>query len=156
MKVYCATKNLKNPTGPTIHFDEVAAVKAGTGVLVEAEEGTYDFTVESNDADYESDLVGSVATKARTSINATVYTLQNGPAFKPYTGENVTGFRSHIETPASAGIKAFDIILGDDETAIKSFEANEAYEAYDLQGRKLGNMPSKAGIYIINGKKILR
>ena len=68
----------------------------------------------------------------------------------------MTGFRSHIETPASAGIKAFDVVFGDDETAIKSFEANEAYEAYDLQGRKLGNMPSKAGIYIINGKKILR
>lgn len=151
VKVYAATLN-----DTYIHFDEVEAVKAGTGVLVEAEAGTYNFTVESNEANYTSDLVGSEATKARTSIAATIYTLQSGPAFKQFTGENVTGFRSHIETPVGAGIKAFDIIFGDDETAIKSYESYETYETYDLQGRKLGSMPTKAGIYIINGKKILK
>ena len=154
VKLYAATLN-----DTYIHFDEVEAVKAGTGVLVEAAEGTYDFTVESNDADYASDLVGSVATKARTSIAATVYTLQSGPAFKQYTGENVTGFRSHIETPVSAGVKAFDIIFGDDETAIKDLkdlkdlkDSNDLI--YNLAGQRLNKV--QKGVNIINGKKTLK
>ena len=32
---------------------------------------------------------------------------------------------------------------------------NETIEAYDLQGRKLSSKPAKAGIYIVNGKKVL-
>ena len=52
-----------------------------------------------------------------------------------------------------AGIKAF--VFGDEETAIKSVEAENASEAiYDLSGRRV----SKAlkGLYIINGKKLVK
>ena len=52
-----------------------------------------------------------------------------------------------------AGIKAF--VFGDEETAIKSVEAENASEAiYDLSGRRV----SKAlkGLYIINGKKVVK
>ena len=153
VKLYAATLN-----DTYIHFDEVEAVKAGTGILVEAAEGTYDFTVESNDADYASDLVGSVATVARTSIAATVYTLQSGPAFKQYTGENVTGFRSHIETPVSAGVKAFDIIFGDDETGISDINSQwsmvNGQSIYNLAGQHLNKV--QKGVNIINGKKTLK
>ena len=160
VKLYAATLN-----DTYIHFDEVEAVKAGTGVLVEAAEGTYDFTVESNDADYASDLVGSVATVARTSIAATVYTLQSGPAFKQFTGENVTGFRSHIETPVSAGVKAFDIIFGDDETGISDINSQwsmvngqsiykQGSTIVNLAGQRLNKV--QKGVNIINGKKTLK
>ena len=151
VKLYAATLN-----DTYIHFDEVEAVKAGTGVLVEAAEGTYDFTVESNEADYTSDLVGSVATKARTSIAANVYTLQSGPAFKPYTGENVTGFRSHIEE--SSSVKAFNIIFGDDETGISDLNSKwsmvNGQSIYNLAGQRMNKM--QKGVNIINGKKILK
>ena len=97
--------------------------------------------------------------KARTSIAATVYTLQSGPAFKQFTGENVTGFRSHIETPVSAGVKAFDIIFGDDETAIKDLkdlkdlkDSNDLI--YNLAGQRLNKV--QKGVNIINGKKTLK
>ncbi len=154
VKAYTATKN-----DTYIHFDEVEAVKAGTGVLVEAEAGTYNFTIASNDADYTSDLVGNEATKARTSIAATVYTLQSGPAFKQYTGVNLSGFRSHIEVDG-AGIKAFDIIFGDDETGIESiqnskFKIQNDEAIYNLAGQRLDNSQLERGIYIINGKKII-
>ena len=151
VKLYAATLN-----DTYIHFDEVEAVKAGAGVLVEAAEGTYDFTVESNEADYTSDLVGSVATKARTSIAANVYTLQSGPAFKPYTGENVTGFRSHIEE--SSSVKAFNIIFGDDETGISDLNSQwsmvNGQSIYNLAGQRMNKM--QKGVNIINGKKILK
>ena len=150
VKVYAATQY-----ETYIHFDEVEAVKAGTGVLVEAEPGTYAFTVASNEADYSSALVGSVATITTSSISATVYTLQSGPAFKQYTGENVTGFRSHIEAE-SAGVKAFDIIF-DDATGITSPSCETEEEAtiyYNVAGQRLSKI--QKGINIINNKKILR
>ena len=152
VKVYAATKN-----DTYVHFDEVGAVEAGTGVLVEAEAGTYDFTVAHNDADYASDLVGSVGTVARTSIAANVYTLQSGPAFKLFTGENVFGFRSHIEAPASADVKAFDIIF-DDATGISdmsdlSDQSDLSDIIYNLAGQRLSKV--QKGVNIVKGKKVL-
>ena len=149
VKVYAATQN-----ETYIHFDEVEAVKAGTGVLVEAEPGTYDFTISSNEADYSSDLVGDVATVAKSSIAATVYTLQSGPAFKQYTGTNVTGFRSHIETETSE-VKAFDIIF-DQGTGLNGLK--DLKDSKDLIFNLAGQRMSKVqkGINIINGKKVMK
>ena len=153
VKAYSATKN---EAYNSIHFDEVEAVKAGSGVLVEAEAGTYDFVVEGNEADYTSDLVGNVATVARASIAASVYTLQSGPLFKPYSGENLTGFRSHIEAEESSGVKAFDIIFGDDGTGLDNldFDLNPNGVIYNLAGQRLSK--TQKGVNIINGKKILK
>ena len=153
VKVYAATKNVPNGT---VHFDEVEAVKAGTGVLVEATPGTYDFAIESNEADYASDLVGDVATVAKSSIAATVYTLQSGPAFKQYTGENVSGFRSHIELEAGEGVKAFNVIFGDDGTGIENGQWSmvNGQSIYNLAGQRLTKI--QKGVNIINGKKTLK
>ena len=155
VKIYAATKNIPNST---IHFDEVEVVKAGTGVLVEAAEGTYNFTIANNDANYTSDLVGNVATVAKSSISANVYTLQSGPAFKLYTGTNVSGFRSHIEVETSAGVKAFDIIFGEDETGISNLNSQwsmvNGQSIYNLAGQRLNKV--QKGVNIINGKKILK
>ena len=130
------------------------AVKAGTGVLIEAEAGTYDFTIADNEADYTSDLVGNVATVATSSIAANVYTLQSGPAFRQFTGENVTGFRSHIETESS-GIESFDIIF-DDATGINIIDNGKLTidnaAIYNLAGQRL--MKAQKGVNIIKGKKI--
>lgn len=158
VKVYNATKNLENPSGATIHFDEIESgeVKAGAGVLVEAEAGTYNFTIANNEADYESDLVGSVATVAKSSISNNVYTLQSGPTFKLFNGENVTGFRSHIETEASADIKAFSVIFGEDATSINEELGMKSEESliFNVAGQRLLKM--QKGVNIVNGKKILK
>lgn len=152
VKIYAATKNIPNGT---IHFDQVEEVKADAGVLVEAAPGTYDFVVAPNEADYASDLVGSVATKATSSFANTVYTLQSGPAFMQYNGKNVTGFRSHIEVE-SAGVKAFDILFGEDATGIATSLQQTADGAaiYNVAGQRLSKV--QKGINIINGKKILK
>ena len=133
-------------------FEEV---KADAGVLVEAAPGTYDFVVAPNEADYASDLVGSVATKATSSFANTVYTLQSGPAFMQYNGENVTGFRSHIEVE-SAGVKAFDILFGEDATGIATSlqQTADGVAIYNVAGQRLSKV--QKGINIINGKKILK
>ena len=152
VKAYSATKN---EAISSVLFDEVEAVKAGTGVLVEGTAGTYEFPVAANEADYASDLVGSVATVAVSSIAANAYTLQSGPAFKLYTGDNLTGFRAHIETEASADIKAFDVIF-DDATGISEYpgHSEDSDIIYNLAGQRIGKL--QRGVNIINGKKILK
>jgi len=155
VKVYAATKG-----ETSVRFGQVDAVKGGTGVLVKAEPGTYPFFVEENDAEYVSDLVGNVATVAKSSIGTAVYTLQDGPAFKLYTGENLTGFSSHIE--AKTNIEAFGIVIGDNGTGIGEngefgTDSKEPRTAiYDLSGRQIVNCQLSRGIYIVNGKKIVK
>ena len=98
--------------------------------------------------------MGDVATVAKSSIAATVYTLQSGPAFKQYTGTNVTGFRSHIETETSE-VKAFDIIF-DQGTGLKDLK--DLKDSKDLIFNLAGQRMSKVqkGINIINGKKVMK
>ena len=151
VKLYAATKN---EAYSSIHFDEVEAVKAGTGVLVEGTAGTYDFTVELNETDYESDLLGSERTLQASSVAATVYTLQSGPAFKKYTGENLTGFRSHIEAEEGAGVKAFDVLFTD-PTGIDNLEETKTPDGaiYNLAGQRLQKV--RRGVNIVGGKKMV-
>ena len=153
VKVYAATKN---EAYNSIHFDEVEAVKAGAGVLVEAEAGTYDFAIESNEADYESDLSGSVATVATSSIAAAVYTLQSGPVFKQYSGETLKGFRCYAEADAGSGVKAFDVIFDDNGTGLKDLKdlKDSGELIYNISGQRL--LKAQKGVNIINGKKVLR
>lgn len=148
----------ENPDYGTIHFDAVAAIKAETGVLLEAEPGTHELTVAASDADYESDLLGSVLTQNATLSSHKIYTLQSGPAFRLYNGSQLTGFRSHIQSAASADVKAFDIIFGD-ATGIGNISqslstTDQDAAVYNVAGQRLSK-PMK-GINIVNNKKILK
>ena len=164
VKAFSATKS---EVDSSIYFEEVEAVKAGTGVLVKAEEGTYDFPITDNVADYSSDLMGNVATVAKSSVASAVYTLQSGSSFLPYKGTNITGFSSYIL--ANADINAFDIVFGNAETGINTIESEEQgvksgkfnTSVYDLSGRKINAESSmlnglEKSIYIVDGKKIAK
>ena len=72
---------------------------------------------------------------------------ENGGVFDAKTGG------AYLAVPTEAAVKAF--VFGDEETAIKSVETENASEAiYDLSGRRV----SKAvkGLYIINSKKVVK
>lgn len=69
----------------------------------------------------------------------------------------VKPFRAYINKLNGASVKAINIIFEDDvETAIESAPASQERETviYDLSGRRVQNV--QRGIYIINGKKILK
>ena len=155
VKAYAATKD---EAEGDIRFDKVESVKAGTGVLIKAERGAYSFTVADNEAEYVSDLIGSVLTTKKSSIAANVYTLQSGPAYKLFKGTNLNGFRSHIESEAT-DIEAFTITLNDEtgirETGIQS-SASTGQPAYDLSGRKAPDGKARHGITVTQGHKVLR
>ena len=55
---------------------------------------------------------------------------------------------------SSAGVKLY---VNFDETAIDKVNAEIAIEGiFDMSGRKLNEMPKTKGVYIINGKKVLK
>lgn len=138
----------------------------GEGLIPEADEATYIFTINYNATEnaIEGNLLSgtvekSVITKEK---NKTYYVLgiSNNVAgmYKPVNGEDT-------ETFINAGHKAYMCITGITQSNGFRFgsgttivdEVQTEYEktntVYDLTGRKVDN-PTK-GIYIINGKKVL-
>lgn len=79
----------------------------------------------------------------------------------------MNAFRAYFQLnlDASSEVKAFVLNFGDeivDGINSLTFGENEMVNDkssngkwYDLSGRKLSGQPSKGGIYIVNGKKVL-
>ncbi len=136
-----------------------ATIPANTAVILEGAANTYDFAVATDAAAIEdNDLVGTVETEVKSG---TVYTLQShdtyGVAFKQYIGTNLTGFKAYLAIE-NAQAQAIRIRKGSEEdtTGIENSELNVENSAiiYDLQGRRVEKM--EKGIYIVNGKKIIK
>ena len=72
-------------------------------------------------------------------------------------------FRAHFEVPTNGGgqlAREFVLDFGDDETRISSLTPDpsprgEGSEYYTLDGRKLDGKPTKKGLYIVNGRKVV-
>ena len=91
---------------------------------------------------------------------ADYYTLSGGKIFVPvYEAGTIAANKcwlqfNHQQTP---GARTITLIFGDDATGIDSM-VNGRWSMdtwYDLNGRKLNGMPTKKGIYILNGKKVV-
>ena len=139
-------------------------IPANTGVMLEAGEGSYDFTVVADAPDgITSDFVGACP-KSNMKDGVKTYTLQ-----KPTDGEvgfyrfkgtkPINGFRAWVELPSESNAQALRIRFGRGEgtTAIDELEATangqQPTAVYDLAGRRVLN-PAK-GMYIVNGKKVV-
>lgn len=127
-------------------------IPANTGVIIKAAEGTHNFAITTGGTG-SSCLRGTVATAAAP---AGVYTLakeNDEVGFYSYTGETVKGFRAYFEKAGDA--RSFGVIFGE-ETGIKNVELNSNANAviYNLAGQRVNK--AEKGIYIINGKKVLK
>ena len=137
-------------------------IPANTAVVLQGDANTYTFNASSAEATEieNNDLTGSTETVATSSVEGTVYTLQShngGVAFKRYTGTNLTGFKAYLAVESQA--QAIRIRKGSEEgtTSIENAQLtmdNENVVIYDLQGRRVEKM--EKGIYIVNGKKIIK
>ena len=82
-----------------------------------------------------------------------------GKIQKGGAGASMRGFRAYFELPASAdGSKLMMVFVEEDGSAtsingIENTVADNA-DAFDLTGRKV-NGNKKAGVYIVNGKKVV-
>ncbi|MBQ8226753.1 MAG: hypothetical protein IJZ92_04845 [Bacteroidaceae bacterium] len=149
VKVYTGTVNEDILTLNAVE----TTIPANTGVVLEAEEGEYNFAIGTDVAAIEGNaLSGTIVTTAKPA-EGEVFTLQaiDGIGFYPFTGENVSGFKAYLNLPAGSGVKGlrFGETTGI-ENAIVGENGNAAI--FDLSGRRVAKM--QKGIYIVNGKKV--
>lgn len=72
------------------------------------------------------------------------------------SGSTLNGMRAYLEGPANAEARV-KVNDGDEETSIDNLMINESARQqviYDLSGRRVNN--AQKGIYIINGKKVIK
>lgn len=88
----------------------------------------------------------------------TLAAVDNVVGFYKFTGA-LTASKAHLEISQTAGARAF-YGFGDDDDAtaieIPATVSNiENGEIYDLMGRRIEGQPTRKGIYVKNGRKII-
>lgn len=162
------TRNTEDETF-TIHFARKASVEPGEPCLVYCPDAGTSWNIfKATD----TEVTGTVTPVAATGDASLVmqgsftsgrigegkYKLNAaGTAFGVTTAAgNVTAFRIYIESEENLGRMATAAFDGRFITGIESAPAIQAPAAvYDLSGRRVA-APLKGGIYIVNGKKIIR
>lgn len=137
-----------------------ATIPANTGVVLEGNEGTYDFAITTTDATVNSALSGNKAT-ANVADDATAYILSKGTQGVGFyklnsTERTIQGGRAFYTVPASTEA-AIAFIFGGEVTDINNAVSNDAQSnapIYDLTGRKVAKAV-KGGLYIQNGRKFI-
>ena len=133
-------------------------IPANTGVVIEAAEGKYNFTISTSDATAQSDLVGSMLTETVAANQAAYILGKNAEAVGFYklngTDRTIKGGRAYYVAPSG---EAAAFLFNGTTTGIEAIEAalNDVNAPiYDLSGRKVANA-IKGGVYIKNGKKFI-
>ena len=144
-----ANNNLAIKTPYVLHNttdSPIDLVVSGTGDLNPTVDAV---TVTQNSANF-------IANLSEITTTGTQYVLSSGTIYKG-NGMKVGAYRAYFtDVAAAVGAKAI-FIDGDETTKIGTIDANgeiEVGEVYNLAGQRVQN-PTK-GIYIINGKKVLK
>ena len=175
--LYYGTLNLQVPAGVTAStysyadskiqvsktYNEDEVIPAGTGVVLEASAGTYDFvvTTEAGEADENNALKGSdeealteggdvyYALSTKDGANIGFYWMaEGGAAF-------TNGAHKAYLALTNTRVKGFAIGLEDDATAIETIaNGQQTTEGaiYNVAGQRLNK--AQKGVNIVNGKKI--
>ena len=144
--------------------EEIKVVPAQNGVILTGEEGTYELDITSTQtADIESALEGTVA-DAYVAKDAYVLAAKNNNVGlyratlnqKDNTAFLNQGFKAYLPAPAGSAAPMFSFTRGEDTTGIENSEITiqNSTVIYDLLGRRVEKM--EKGIYIVNGKKVIR
>lgn len=149
--------------GNSVTTQRVSYIPNGVAVLVEKGQSSES----PNDATpYPSTLPlkGTLEPVDVTSItDGTVYVLYNGEFVKSTSG-TIPAHRCYLlfATNVASGTRSFSIDHGDGTTALREVRSEGVKgekladgEWYTLQGRKFTTKPTKPGLYILNGKKIV-
>ena len=143
---------------------KVTSVPAGTGLLLKSSSATGgDFTakVKASPYVYSNLLTG---TTAQTTVSGSDFILgKKGDKVGFYragdgtlaAGKAYLKGLAELATPSAARI--INLVFDDDATAIENYrqEASTTNDWYTLDGRKLEGKPTRKGLYVKNGKKVV-
>ena len=164
--------NAEENTGSTgvLRYTKIASIiPANTAVVLIAKPGNYSLTSAPNETyekitdnvlfGYANNTIVAESEHQDTGESGTVYALANkdaGVAFYHFVGKNYTAFKAYLDviSLAVSGIRHFTILDEDTETGIEVLQAKRKQTIHDVSGRRVSNMNN--GVYIVNGKKVLR
>ena len=151
-----------------VKLEEVKGIlPANTAVIVNAEAGEYTFVATDNTTEVTSNMTGTLKNEY---ITKEAYVLSKVDGVIGFYKAEMTGgawlnnankaYLPASALPATANSAAFYSIIwgGDDEentTAIENVETATVNVIFDLSGRRVNEITEK-GIYIINGKKVIK
>ena len=149
-------------TDGAVTFSEQSWVPAGTGLLLKAEPGTYNIpTATSDNEDYavSSALIGVV--KTTTIEDAGIFVLMNGASGVGFykttsaftVGANTAYFAALPTTARFFSIDEVGTTSISEQLTVNS-EKFATAPVYNLQGQRVAQ-PRK-GLYIVNGKKVIK
>ena len=165
MAAYIATS--VNNTENTITLKQIGVVPANTPVVLKGEPSTtyvIKTTATAATSPKENLLRGSATKDLELEAN-TAYILAGGKFHKNNAGIQPAGKAylpiAAINLAPSSSAPQLTIVFDDNgnTTAIRDVRGKmddvRSLVWYDLSGRKFNGMPSKKGLYIINGKKVV-
>lgn len=153
--------------GKKIEMTEISdgIIPAETGVVVKGDADTYALTATAEDGStYASNVLrGVVANTTVSSLGlgaGNIYVLANNASdkavFAKFTGSTLGDHRAYLFVP-DGGAPELSISFGDETTGISEVAGKTAVEDsvyYNLNGQRI-SQPTK-GLYIVNGKKIIK
>ena len=159
----------------TTTIETIDYLPAGTPVLLYASsgicDGTYHLKATTGDVpSYSAYYIGKGENDPRDYASlladkTAIYVLRNDKFYKAYNSGTLPANRCYIAKPAAASSPAAPPTLtigfgGGDVTSINMIEdenngASGTGNWYTLDGRKLQSQPTKKGIYIRDGKKVV-
>lgn len=163
VKVYTAMADVENSVIKLTEIPVGSVIPAGTAVLVGAAEGSYTFTASAETAsaiDASNELKAATAGTAGDGSSIYALTEKDGKAVfaRVAAGVEVPVGKAYMEIKTT-GNKAnyFSIGGGNGTTGINNVNAKTVDDGayYTLQGVKV-NKPAANGIYIHNGKKVIK
>ena len=165
--------------GTTVKFSEVESVPANTGVLLKGEKGEKTITVAASTTDVTSNVFEGVLEE--TEVDGGIYVLMGatksnaGTGFyktnveKKFTVGAHTAYLPALPTPETGGARTFIGFNFDDNTTTGITSMHNAQcimhnEVYNLNGQRvmrsaegrLQGKNAKKGLYIVNGKKVIK
>lgn len=137
-------------------------VKANNGVLLEGEQGVeYQITAlpaSSVGNDYAGNLLEPVVEKKHYGYGQGYYILNDGKFYAIANDASAIASCKAVLHIAGANARVISI-YSDDATAVEKLKNSRIEELngnwYDLNGRKLDKMPTKKGVYLFNGRKVV-
>ena len=140
---------------------EGGVIPANTGVVLQGE-GDHVFTVTTTTTTYENNVLSGYVADTQVA-DSEVYTLQGdanstiGVVFRPFDASKpLDGFKAFIPATTINGANAIGIRFeGSTDIEHSTLNPQPSTQIYDLLGRRVETI-TKGGIYIVNGKKVVK
>lgn len=173
---FYAPVGVRLPDGVTAHTvtvngnvaelsEAVTEVPAENGVILQGTENTYELTIIDEDLDdLDNALKGTVERTLVTKVEGDAYyilAVKEGVAgmYNPINGDTKTEFynashKAYLHLPSAQQSVGFRFGRGTTSIETSTSDAQVPLVIYDIMGRRVEKM--EKGIYIVNGKKVIR